>query len=131
MFTIAQIEELHSHVKSGSDFPAFIQDIKNLGVTRFETYVSDGHTIYYGADNYKIESDALYNKLDISDLSDIHQLKYILEIHQNGETDYFVFCNQAATKAGVEKWVMDMQEMLCTYYDKSGLIMITETIPQP
>lgn len=32
MFTVEQIEEAHSKVKSGTDFPNYIQEIKNLGV---------------------------------------------------------------------------------------------------
>ena len=37
MFTVNQIKEAHSKVKSGADFPAYIQDIKKLGVySRYE-----------------------------------------------------------------------------------------------
>jgi hypothetical protein len=30
MFTIEQIDQAHSKVKSGADFPKYIQDLKNL-----------------------------------------------------------------------------------------------------
>ncbi|MGB4398918.1 MAG: DUF1398 family protein [Daejeonella sp.] len=36
MFTAEQIKAAHSKVKSGADFPAYIQDIKALGVTGYE-----------------------------------------------------------------------------------------------
>ena len=36
MFTVEQIQEAHSKVKSGADFPKYIQDIKKLGVDAFE-----------------------------------------------------------------------------------------------
>lgn len=49
MFTVAEIKAAHSKVKSGADFPAYIQDIKRLGVTYYETFVTDGHTDFYGA----------------------------------------------------------------------------------
>ncbi len=52
MFTIQQIKEAHAKVKSGADFPKYIQDIIALGVTSFETFVFDNHTDYYGKDNY-------------------------------------------------------------------------------
>jgi hypothetical protein len=32
MFTIAQIKKAHSKVKSGEDFPVYIQDLIALGV---------------------------------------------------------------------------------------------------
>ena len=35
MFTIKQIEEAHSKVKSGAEFPNYIQDIKEIGVVAF------------------------------------------------------------------------------------------------
>ena len=33
MFTIQQIKDAHSKVKSGADFPKYMQDIIALGVT--------------------------------------------------------------------------------------------------
>ena len=53
MFTVEQIKAAHSKVKSGAEFPAYIKDIKSLGVTYYETFVTDGHTDYYGANGYK------------------------------------------------------------------------------
>ena len=48
MFTVEQIESAHEKVKSGADFPNYIQEIKKLGVLSFETWVFDGHTEYFG-----------------------------------------------------------------------------------
>lgn len=39
MFTVQQIELAHEKVKTGADFPKYIQDIKELGVIAFETFV--------------------------------------------------------------------------------------------
>jgi len=39
-----QIKAAHSKVKSGADFPAYIQDIKKTGVTFYETSLTDDHT---------------------------------------------------------------------------------------
>ena len=44
MFTVKQIKTAHGKVKSGADFPVFISEIIQLGVTGFETSVSEGHT---------------------------------------------------------------------------------------
>mgnify|MGYP006180113757 CR=1 FL=1 len=54
MFTIEQIKTAHSKVKSGADFPSYIQDLKQLGVTSYDSYVSDGHTNYFGKNDFKI-----------------------------------------------------------------------------
>lgn len=48
MFTLEQIKEAHAKVRSGADFPTYVQDLIGLGVTCYQTYVSDGHTDYFG-----------------------------------------------------------------------------------
>lgn len=63
MFTLEQTKTAHSKVKSGADFPAYINDIKQLGVTGYETFVSDGHTDYYGTNDFKISTVARYNTI--------------------------------------------------------------------
>jgi len=52
MFTVEQIKEAHSKVKSGADFPKYIKEIKILVLTAFETRVKDSCTEYFGADGY-------------------------------------------------------------------------------
>lgn len=44
MFILEQIKIAHSKVKSEVDFPAYINDIKQFGVTGYVTYLSDGST---------------------------------------------------------------------------------------
>ena len=67
MFTVEQIKTAHSKVKSGADFPAYIQDLKKLGVTQYETFVADGHTDYYGANDFKTTSPAKYELLTVAE----------------------------------------------------------------
>lgn len=130
MFTIQQIKEAHSKVKSGADFPKYIQDIIQLGVESYESFVSDGHAEYYGSDGYKTQSDAKYPSLVIAAQSDKIQFQKDLKEHQQGKTAYLTFCRISA-EWGVEKWVVDMSKMTCTYYDKSGNELLVETIPTP
>jgi hypothetical protein len=33
MFTLEQIQQAHKKVKSGADFPAYAQELTNMGVT--------------------------------------------------------------------------------------------------
>ena len=128
MFTIEQIKEAHSKVKSGADFPRYIQDLIGLGVESYHTYVVDGHAEYFGKDDLHIKSDSKYPVLNVSEKSDSETFISRLKIHQQGQTDYMTFCDDSA-KAGVEKWVVDTQKMTCTYYNKAGNIMLAEQIP--
>jgi len=130
MFTIDQINEAHAKVKSGADFPNYIQDLIKLGVTGFETFVTDGHTVYFGSDGAKIQSAAIYTTLKLADESDKNQFLEDLKDHQQGKTNYQTFCLDCAW-SGVEKWVVDMARMTCIYYDKAGHEMLAEAIPTP
>lgn len=129
MFTIEQIKEAHGKVKSGADFPAYIQELKKLGVAYYETFVFDGHTDYYGANNYKATSPAKYEVLKVAESSNVEQFKADLIAHQQGKTDYSTFCNDAA-KSGIEKWAVRFDKMTCTYYNKAGNEIVVENIPQ-
>jgi uncharacterized protein YbcV (DUF1398 family) len=129
MFTLDQIRNAHSKVKSGADFPAYIRDMKALGVAAYEHYVADGHIRYYGQNGAAISAPPKWAPRTVTTQADAAQLKHYISAHQQGQTDYPAFCRQAA-EAGVEKWVIDMPGMTCTYYDKAGNAMLVEPIPQ-
>ena len=128
MLTLQQIKTVHSKVKTGADFPAYIKDMKVLGVTDYETYVTDGHSIYHGKDLPALISEPKYNVLFISDTTDSGQFKKDLAKHQNGGSDYFQFCRDCA-RNGVEKWIVSLESMTCTYFDKTGNELLMEQIP--
>ncbi len=129
MFTAEQIIAAHSKVKSGADFPFYIKEIKLLGVTHYEAYVKDGHIDYHGADNYIVKVPSKYDPLAIEETSKTEEFKTGLDAHQQGKTDFLTFIKMCAT-VGIEKWIICMQNMTCTYYDKAGNEILAEHIPQ-
>ncbi|AXE17437.1 phage envelope protein [Runella rosea] len=129
MFTVDQIKAAHSKVKSGADFPNYIQELIQLGVTSYETYVSDGHTDYFGKDAYQTSTTPTYDTLFIAEISNAEQFKIDLKAHQQGKTDYPTFCKDCA-KSGIEKWTVAMDKMTCTYYNKAKDELLMEIIPQ-
>ena len=130
MFQLAQIKDAHAKVKSGADFPAYVQELIQLGVFKYDTFVTDGHALFAGANNYSVLSVPKYSPLNIAQISDPEKFKQYLQMHQQGQTDYPTFCNHAA-ETGVEKWTVDMNAMTCTYYDKLNNKMLEEKIPTP
>ena len=128
MFTLTQIQQAHSQVKSGADFPAYIQALKSLGVSYFETYVGDGHTDYWGTNGYQISSPTKYRLLAIAEVCDPDQFRADLKAHQQGKTDYPTFCADCA-QSGIEKWVVDLDRFTCTYYNTLITAVWLETIP--
>ena len=128
MFTIEQIKAAHSKVKSGADFPKYIQEIKLLSVIGYETCVKDSHTKYFGKNGYHIESKPMYDPLTISEIVNKEKFSHCLKIHQEGKTDYHTFCKDCA-ETGIDKWVVSLDPMTCVYFDKVGNEVLVELIP--
>ncbi|SHG83743.1 Uncharacterized conserved protein YbcV, DUF1398 family [Flavobacterium fluvii] len=128
MFTIPQIKEAHSKVKSGADFPAYIQDLIDLGVQGYDTFVNDGHVEYFGVDNYRAAATDTYNNISVLPSANKERFIEFLVMHQDGQTDYLTFCNHAA-QCGIAKWSVNIIEMTCTYFDLSDAPILIEKIP--
>lgn len=128
-FTVEQLKAAHGKVKSGADFPAYIKEIKAMGVTHYETYVNDGHINYYGANNYTAKVPAKYETMTITENANTEVFKAELLAHQQGKTDFLTFIKMCA-ETGIEKWEICMNKMTCTYFDKAGNKILVEQIPQ-
>jgi uncharacterized protein YbcV (DUF1398 family) len=128
MFTIAHIKEAHSKVKSGADFPAYIQDLIALGIQGYDIFANDGHEEYFGSNDYRVAARANYDTISVSPLANKERFIEFLVMHQNGQTDYLTFCNHAA-QCGIDKWSVNIIEMTCTYFDKSNAAILIEKIP--
>ncbi len=128
MFTLEQIREAHARVRSGADFPAYIQEIKKLGVSSYEHFVTDGHITYYGSSRFTLDAPPKWQAVPPAVKGQKERLEQEIRIHQAGQTDYLTFCRNSA-EAGVEKWIVDIQKMMCTYYDRAGTEILGEPIP--
>ncbi|WP_347216292.1 DUF1398 family protein [Chryseobacterium sp.] len=127
-FTIENITAAHQKVKSGADFPQYIQTIKSLGVSHYTTYVSDGNTSYFNREQQSVHTGSKYDPLVISDKINLDHFKTRLKLHQQGGTDYYTFCNDCAEN-GIEGWNMDLHKMTCAYFDLNKHEILIEQIP--
>jgi len=128
MFTIPQIKEAHSKVKSGADFPIYIQDLIQLGVQGYDTFTNDGHVEYFGVNDYRTAATETYPSIPVAPSANKERFIELLVIHQDGQTDYLTFCHDAA-KCGIAKWSVNIIEMTCTYFDQSNSAIVIEKIP--
>lgn len=128
MFTIASIKEAHSKVKSGADFPKYIQNLIALGVQGYDIFVNDGHEEYFGADDYRVSAAGKYPLLPLMSSTNKERFIEFLVMHQDGKSDYLAFCNHAA-QCGIAKWSVNIIEMTCTYYDSFDIAILIEKIP--
>lgn len=128
MFTLQQLKAAHAKVKSGADFPAYVQEIKELGLLHYDFMVRDGQVNYYGNDDFQLNSEPIYAEKIIARVSSAAAVQQIILEHQQGKSDFLTFCSLVAD-AGVEKWVVDTESMLCSYYDLAGNSLVIEPIP--
>ena len=128
MFTIDQIKEEHSKVKTGADFPKYIQDLIRLGVLGYITHVKNGKVVYYGVNHHRVCSDKKYDTIQIAEHPNKELFIEFLVQHQDGQTDYMTFC-QHAGQCGISKWKVDIVDMTCTYLDKNDNPILIEKIP--
>jgi uncharacterized protein YbcV (DUF1398 family) len=129
MFTIQQIQDAQSNLKSGSDFPNYVKELKQLGVKIYETHVNDGHTEYFSKDSNKIISLPKYDPIEIAENCQPNQFREILRFHQQGKSDYYSFCKEVAA-VGIAKWIVDVDKMNCVYFDKHETLIYEEEIPE-
>jgi len=128
MFTQQQILNALSKVRTGADYPRLVQELKLLGIVKYDHFVSDGSNVYFGADNYRVTIEHDQPKIPVNKDSSKEKLKQALNIHQAGQTDYPTFCIQAG-EAGVEKWECDLETMSVSYVDEKGKVLVLESIP--
>ena len=122
-----EVREAAAKVRSGVDFPSYIQDLRKIGVTEYVSFVKDGHTVFFGEEDFSLETPAKGPMLEVA--GDIDQRKFAdyLRLHQSGKTDFPAFCRHAA-ESGVERWIVNITDMTCTYYDKAGKALLVEPI---
>lgn len=127
MFSLQEIKIAHDKVRSGTDFPIYIQELIQLGVKGYETIVCDGRVRYYGDATNEASTDKKYEALPIAASANKERFIEYLVMHQDGQTDYYTFCQQAA-QSGIASWQIDILEMTCTYRDTNNNPIVIEKI---
>lgn len=129
MFTVEQIKSAHAKVKTGADYPRYVQELKKLGVHHYDYKVENGNNVYYDKDgNHAVTQTGTTIQRTVSEISSREMLRTHIFNHQQGGSDFPTFCIQAA-EAGVERWSSNLEKMICSYYDKEGNEMYAEAIP--
>ncbi|MBL4677263.1 MAG: DUF1398 family protein [Mucilaginibacter sp.] len=105
-----------------------MEEIKQAGLLHYTFHVENGATVYTGSNGHQISGDANYELLDIYPSANAEVLYYNISMHQAGHSDFITFCKQVAA-CDVATWVVNTQNMFCTYYDKAGNKMLEEPIP--
>ena len=127
MFTLDQITRIHDRLGDAATLPDYVRTLKSIGVERYTSYVSDGHSEYVGTDGSMLASPAVHEKLAIAKASNRDQFLEHLRRHGERKTTYLEM-SKGLADSGVEKWTVDTTAMTMAYYDTAGTALLIEAI---
>jgi uncharacterized protein YbcV (DUF1398 family) len=127
MFTIEQINDIHDRLGNAETLAAYVGALKAIGIEKYDSYLSDGHSEYFGVQGHKVSSPPAHDKLSIAETSNSQEFLKHLKLHEQGKTSY-IEMSQGLAQSGIEKWTVDTNKMTMIFYDKAGKEMLVETI---
>src|SRR4051794_21639989 len=98
----------------------YLHGLEAIGVVRFESFVTDGRSEYFGADGHRVVSPAHHEVLEVVAPSDRDTFLRHLREHSEGKSSYLEM-SQGLAESGVEKWVADTAALTMTYRDRAGV----------
>jgi uncharacterized protein YbcV (DUF1398 family) len=127
MFTLEQLNDLHDRLGKQDTVRDYVRALRSLGVRRYESYIVDGHTEFFGEDGQKILSPPAHEVLPVCDVSDAGMARHHLDLHDQRKTSYLEM-SRGLANSGIEKWVVDTHAMTMVFCDKQGSELIVEEI---
>ena len=127
LFTIAQINDLHSRLGKAKTLFEYVCALNAIGVEKYDSYLTDGHSEYFGKHGHKVISPPAHGKLAIAENSDRANFLHHLKLHEQGKTTY-IEMSKGLAESGIEKWTVDSSNKTMIFYDKAGNEMLVEII---
>jgi uncharacterized protein YbcV (DUF1398 family) len=127
VFTLDQINDIHERLGKQATLPQYLQALKAIGVDKYDSFIADGHSEYYGNESQKVVSPPVHEKFTIAKTSNREGLLRHLNLHNQGKTNY-VEMSRGLADSGIEKWTFDTSKMTITYIDIDGRKMFVEAI---
>ncbi len=127
MFTLEQINEIHDRFGHADTLSQYMEALKSIGVDTYDSFITDGHSEYFGKDGHKVVSSPVHEKLSIAETCNRESFLKHLNLHNQGKTSYLEMSKGLAA-SGIEKWTFDTSNMTIAYYDLVGNKILVETI---
>jgi uncharacterized protein YbcV (DUF1398 family) len=101
--------------------------LKALGIERYDSYLTDGHSEYFGEGGHSVVSPPEHEALPVAEAGQREAFLQHLRRHERRETTYQEM-SRGLAQSGIEKWTVDTGGMTMTFYDKTGREMLVEQI---
>ena len=128
MFSTEGFRIAKAKVKDRAGFPDYVEYLKGLGISYYESFLEYGEAHYYSKNGFKSSIGRRYVGIQVAETSDSKQFLVHLKEFDEAKFDYLTFCNHCAN-CGVYKWIVSIDDMTTTYYNKMGEVVYKENIP--
>lgn len=124
------LESIHraQNLFTGPDFPKLVREYRKMGIVTNIYNIEIGLVIYENKNGKQIKDSGIKVNFEIIPSAVYIDALLSLQKNQKGESDFLSFCNEIG-KAGIYKWVVNLENMTCNYYDKKETIVISENVP--
>jgi uncharacterized protein YbcV (DUF1398 family) len=127
MFTLEQISDLHSRLGRADTLADYVRGLHAIGIVKYDSYLTDGHTEYFGKHNEKVVSPAEHEKLSVAENGNKENLLHHLKLHEQRKTTY-IEMSKGLAESGIEKWTVDSRKMTMTFCDRAGNALLVEKL---
>lgn len=122
------IEKAVKAEENVGEFAQVMQELKRLGVKRYDYFVAEGVYHYYDDKSFvELKMNGVPKEV-VADRSDIEAIKLADKKAQSGEIDFEMFC-ELAGKAGIPFWTSNLITKEVTYFDNQNHVLLLEPIP--
>lgn len=102
MFTIEQINDLHARLGKAATLFEYVRALNAIGVEKYDSYLTDGHSEYFGKSGHEVISPPAHDKLSIAEKSNRENFLKHLKLHEQGKTSY-IEMSEGLAQSGIEK----------------------------
>lgn len=127
MFTHEQVNDIHDRLGDRGTLGGYLRALRDIGVETYDSYITDGHSEYFGADGQKLVGPAFHETFAIAETCDREEfLQYMQQVEQGGVG--YAEMSKALAGHGVERWTFDTEKSTITYLDKAGNVLLGEKV---
>ncbi len=86
MLTLEQSNAFHSCLGRSQTFVEYVRALSVIGVEKYDSYLTDGHSEYVGSSGEQVNFPAVYEELAIAEKGNRKTFLEYLRLHQQSET---------------------------------------------
>ena len=107
MFTVEQIDDSNARLGSAKTFSGYVRTLKTIGVERYDSYLTDDHSEYFGQGGCRVASSPVHEVLAVAETGQRETFLEHLGRPERRETSYLEMSRGAWRRAGSRsgRWI--------------------------